>query len=191
MLRILLPICFIATLPQFATDVYLPSLLAISQDLNSSVNMTQGTISIYLFFLAISQLICGSLSDARGRYYLLISSILLACLGSFICSFSNSIIQIFFGRAIQGLGGGGAAVLSRIIMIDNFKGEQLVKMTSYLSFSSLVILALAPILGGFIQESLGWRALFIVLAIYMLLILCVVIKFISENKVNKFNKFNF
>ncbi|HJN38474.1 MAG TPA: Bcr/CflA family efflux MFS transporter [Gammaproteobacteria bacterium] len=180
MLRVIIPLCLIATMAQFATDIYLPSLISLSQDLSSSVHMAQGTIAIYLIFAAFSQLIFGSLSDVRGRYPLLVFSILLAMLGSVVCSLSTSIEYVFLGRAIQGLGGGGTAVLSRIIVIDTFKDEALIKVTSYLSFCSIVILAIAPIFGGFVEELLGWRANFIVLSLYMLMILGVVIIFITE-----------
>jgi len=60
-------IWILVALSQFATDLYLPSLPIIAQDLSASINQVQLSISVYMYGLALAQLIYGPLSDGIGR----------------------------------------------------------------------------------------------------------------------------
>lgn len=176
----IVPLCLLGTLVPFATDIYLPSLISMAKELNVSVHWAQSTIAIYLFFVALSQLICGILSDTLGRYRLLLLTVGCLLIGSLVCGKVSTIYGVLLGRSLQGLGSGGAMVISRAVLVDSFSSKELIKVASYYSFCAVIVLTCAPILGGIIEYSFGWRVNFFVLSGYVGLVLCTVRVFVSE-----------
>ena len=68
-------------------------------------------------------------------------------------------------RFFQALGGCSNTVLSRVIARDMFNDKECVKVFSLISGGVSISLALAPILGGFLQTFFNWQAAFLVLGI--------------------------
>ncbi len=66
-LSTLLTLGLLSGLTPFAIDMYLPSLPAIAQDLDSTIEMAQLTVTAYLGVFALAQLVLGPLSDMLGR----------------------------------------------------------------------------------------------------------------------------
>ena len=71
---LLLSIGLFACLSQFASDIYTPSLPAISKQLNTSIHLVQWSISIYVISLSLSMLVYGTISegveDARPCWWI-------------------------------------------------------------------------------------------------------------------------
>lgn len=68
----------------FATDVYLPSLPAMTKDLNVSTSAVQLTLVFFMFSLGISQIFIGSILDSFGRFKISIASLAVFSITSFI-----------------------------------------------------------------------------------------------------------
>ena len=173
--RILAIIGLFACLGQFAIDIYTPSLPAISQQLGVSIQSVQWSVSIYVIGLALSMLVYGPVSEAFGRRKPLLFGLVLIIVGSVICAIADSISTLLVGRFVQGCGGGAAAVLWRAIMRDLFSGDELAKYCSYLSPLIVGIMAVAPILGGYFQHYISWRASFIFILLYAVVCLCLIL----------------
>lgn len=171
-----------ATLGQFFSDLYLPSLEAISNDLNTSIKLVQLTITLYMLGYSFSALIYGPMSDTIGRKKTLIIGLCLCLIGSTICSFSNNIFMMIIGRLFQGLGGGVGLSVTQAIVRDSTKGPNLAKFNSYLALANITVIISAPILGGYIQEFLNWKANFDFLLFYSILIAVLVVLFVPETK---------
>jgi Bcr/CflA subfamily drug resistance transporter len=171
-----------ATLGQFFSDLYLPSLPAIAKSLGTTTELTQLTVSLFLLGYSISSFFYGPVSDTIGRKTPLIIGILLCLLGSIICVFAANIYILILGRIIQGLGGGAGASLTTAIIRDCFDGKRMAKLCSYLTMANMIVVIAAPMLGGYIQDYFAWRISFIFLLIYSLLVLFLVIIFIPETK---------
>lgn len=148
---------------QVSSDLYLPSLPAIAQALAVSVHDAQFTITAFMAGLSISQLVYGPLSDGIGRKKPLIVGLSLCFLGSLICLLADGWLALMLGRAVQGLGAGAGTSLARSILRDLFDKEELAKNNSYIAMSSVVLLTIAPIVGGWIEAGFGWRYNFIAL----------------------------
>ena len=154
MIQIFITLCLLATLPAFTADLYLPSLVRISEDFQLSVSITQATVGVYLFFVACSQLVMGFMSDAKGRFILLIIMISVLLIGSVICGFSNGGVGLFLGRILQGIGGGGVTVISRACLIDVYPPKELRVISSY-CHGCYMILSIAPVIGGIFVNHLA------------------------------------
>jgi Bcr/CflA subfamily drug resistance transporter len=166
----------IASLAQFATDIYLPSLPAIADFFNVDMNASQLSIAVYMFALTITQLFWGPVSDATGRKSALYVGLFISILGSIVCANATSITMLIIGRFIQGLGNGAAAGLFRAILRDMYTGKELASLGSYFSNFLVLVLMLAPVIGGFFQKYYTWRASFVFL-LFLSLLCAVVLKF--------------
>jgi MFS family permease len=86
--------------------------------------------------------------------------------GGLVCWLASSIYLLLLGRFLQGLGVEAGTALARPILRDLLAKEMLAIYNSYLAISSVAILTIAPILGGYIQYYLDWRCNFLFLSIY-------------------------
>ena len=83
-------------------------------------------------------------------------------------------------RFLQALGGCVAWVAALAMVRDFFPVEQSARVFSLLILVIGLSPLLAPTLGGFIATGLGWRWVFIVLALIVFLILMVTVFFLPE-----------
>ncbi|WP_419421376.1 multidrug effflux MFS transporter (plasmid) [Legionella sp. D16C41] len=179
-ISIVVIILLVATLGQVASDLYLPSLPSIAIKLNINTSWIQMTLAIYMAGYSLSQLIYGPLSDAIGRRIPLIIGLSIAFIGGMVCYLSLEIHYLLIGRFLQGLGAGAGTSLARPILRDLFEKEKLAVYNSYLAISSVFILSAAPVLGGYIEQFLGWRYNFLFLSLYSFITLCFFYAKVSE-----------
>jgi len=162
----MLIILLIACLAQAASDLYLPSVPAIAASLHTPIQWVQLTIPMYLIGLSLSQLIYGPLSEGIGRRTPLMAGLIIMIAGSLICVFAHSIKLLMIGRLIQGIGAGAGAALFRSIFRDLFEGVELAKFGSFIAIFITLVVPAMPVVGGYLEVFFGWRASFVVLAVY-------------------------
>ena len=112
------------------TDMYLPTLPDIAADLSISTALAQSSITSCLLGLALGQLFVGPISDSRGRHGVLVLSLVLYTVASFLCTQAEDGTSFIVLRFLQGFGGAGGAVLARAVCCDIFHGS---KLTQYIS----------------------------------------------------------
>lgn len=154
-----------------ATDIFIPSLPAMVQDLHSSESTIRLSITVFLLSYGISQFISGALIDAWGRYKFNIINLLLFILTNMVIIYTHSITLLLVARFIQGLSAGAIATSKRTFFIDAHEGE---KLKHYLSIMSIIWSLgpiIAPFIGGYLEHLFNWRACFVFLAVYGLVIL--------------------
>ncbi len=159
-------VALITTLGLMATDIYAPAMPAVTQDLLTSANIVQLTVTFFLIAAGLSQLIYGPVSDHFGRRPILIFGLGVYLIGSLLCTIATHIPLLLLGRFIQGMGVGAIMALNRVIVRDSFSGTQLIKAISYIGAVIAIAPAVAPALGGFIEIHLGWRWIFGFLLVY-------------------------
>lgn len=173
--------CVIVSIGQFSMGLIFPSLPWIAQDFSVTSDQAQLLISIYLLGFGPSQFLYGPVSDALGRKPILIAGLTLALVGLTVAILgSHSFTMLVVGRFIQGLGAGCCAVLSRASLRDSYDQHELPRALSWVAIVASFTPIIAPVLGGFINHSFGWLAVFISLSSYILLILCFLLFFFSE-----------
>lgn len=180
--RIIAILCLISSLGRFVLDSYLPSLPAISNHFNIPDATTQMTLTIYLLGFSLSQLIYGPLSDRYGRRIIILLGMLIFLVGSLVCSVATSPRILLLSRLIAGMGAGACGVLNRAIASDCFKGQEFSRAWSYTTTTLVLTLIIAPVLGGYVQDSFGWRANFILATLFVATVLCIILKFLPETR---------
>lgn len=180
--RLMLLLCLLVTIGQFATVIYLPSMPAIAASLHTTAKLTEITLTIYMFSFALSQLIYGPLSDLYGRKPTIRIAFMVYFIGSLGSAFSPSVSCLIIARLIEGFGAGGISALARAMINDHFHGKTLTRALSYSAIAASLTSMLSPILGGFIQEQLDWRINFIFLALYSAVFFVIACKAIPQQK---------
>lgn len=151
---------FLSAFGPFVTDMYLPALPQLQEYFGTDTSMVQLSLSTSMLGLAIGQIFIGPLSDKYGRRPLLIFSLWIFIVSTIVCIFSPSIEVFVALRFLQGVGGSGGIVLSRSIATDRYWGEKLAKMMAVIGAINGIAPVTAPVIGGMMTDSMGWRGIF-------------------------------
>ena len=160
----------LSALGQFASNVYLPSLPAVSAELGISSSATALTYTIYLAAFAFAQLVYGPLADRFGRRPLVLLGTILFVLGSVICAMSSDLSGLLVGRVIQAIGASAGVVMARAMVRDVFSGADLAKALALMTIVFAMAPGFSPLIGGILQDTMGWRTVFSAAAIVGVLV---------------------
>lgn len=153
-------LALLAMLGPFSIDTYLPAFSGIRQSLGASAVQMQQTLSAYLFGFAFMSLFHGAISDSFGRRPVVLWGLTVFALASGGCALSQTIGQLIFFRAIQGLSTGAGIVVSRAIIRDMYAPSQAQKVMSQVTIFFGVAPAIAPMVGGWMLIHSSWHAIF-------------------------------
>lgn len=156
-------IAIIGAFSSLVNDMYLPTIPAMMREFHTSTSMTQMGISLAMAGMGLGSLLWGSASDRYGRKPILIISLLIFVASTAISLFAKDISFFLICRLFQGLGAGGAMVLSTSIPADVYLGRQLAKLMAIVGAINGIAPALGPVVGGFMADSVGWRGIFVLL----------------------------
>ncbi|WP_281255017.1 multidrug effflux MFS transporter [Noviherbaspirillum humi] len=164
-----------------AIDTYLPSFHAIGQDFAVSDLLVQQTLSVFLFSFAFLMLFYGTLSDSFGRRPIILGSLAIYTVASVGAALAPSFGWLLAFRCVQGLAAGGGAVISRAVVRDRASGAEAQQVLAYMMMVFGLAPAIAPILGGWLHVTLGWRSVFWFLAAFGLLMLITCYRALPES----------
>lgn len=102
----------------------------------------------------------GRISDVTGRRTMFIAALVMFAITTAWCGAARSIGEFVTARAFCGLGAGGVAVMSNIILSDIVKIQYRGIYQSYLNLCFGLGNGLGASLGGLLAEQLGWRVAF-------------------------------
>ena len=153
-------LALLGMLGPFSIDPYLPAFSGIARSLGATPAEMQQTLSAYLFGFAFMNLFHGALSDSLGRRPVVLWGIAVFTLASAGCAMSQSIGQLVFFRALQGLSTGAGIVVSRAVIRDMFAPAQAQKVMSQVTIYFGVAPAVAPLIGGWLFVHLDWHSIF-------------------------------
>ena len=148
----------------FSIDTYLPAFSGISASLGATPLEMQQTLSAYLFGFAFMALFHGAISDSFGRRPVVLWGLGVFTLASVGCALSQSIGQLIFFRAMQGLSTGAGIVIARAVVRDMYAPSQAQKVMSQITLFFGAAPAIAPLLGGWLLIHSSWHAIFWFLA---------------------------
>lgn len=170
-LAIIFALGFTMMLGPFAIDTYLPAFPDIATALGVDINVVSLTISVYMFAIALGQLVGGALSDRFGRRRVLVGGLLLFAGASFFLSQAQTIESLLLGRIVQAIGGGFTAVSIPALVRDRVNGLQAAKLFSMIGLVAIVAPAIAPAIGALLLRLGDWGIIFAFLGIYALCLL--------------------
>lgn len=160
-------IAVITMTPALSTDLYMPGLPTLTEELGASQTMASFTMTVFFICMAIGMLLAGPLSDKCGRKPILLCGVSVAACLSFACVFAQSIGALIAFRACQGLGAGGMMAMETALVKDCFEGKSRAVVLAVSQAISLVAPIVAPLLGVAVLQVFGWRGTFATLAILM------------------------
>lgn len=148
-----------------AINIFLPSMGSMAATFGVRYQDMQPAITLYVLGIAAGQLIYGPLSDSYGRRPLMMLGGSIFIAANLLLYAAPTIELLFAGRMLQALGGCSGIVLTRAILRDSYSEDKIASSMGYVTMSMVVAPALAPLLGGLIDEAFGWRWVFLILAL--------------------------
>jgi DHA1 family bicyclomycin/chloramphenicol resistance-like MFS transporter len=171
----------LAMLGPFSTDTYLPAFPNIEQSLHASALEVQQTLSVYMLAFGVMTLWHGALSDAFGRRSIILGWLAVFAVASLGCAAAHSVEYLWAFRILQGVSGGAGIVIGRALIRDLHAGPAAERLLSLVTMIFSIAPAIAPIIGGVIVRMFDWRAIFLFLFAYALILLRVCWKRLPES----------
>jgi EmrB/QacA subfamily drug resistance transporter len=149
---------FMLLLDITVVNVALP---AIREDLGAGFTDLQWVVDAYAVTLAALVLTAGSLADRLGRRRLFATGLVIFSLASLLCALAPDPTFLNLARGIQGVGGAAMFAVSLALIAQEFPAgrERGVAMGMYGATIGAAV-AIGPLVGGALTDSLGWESIF-------------------------------
>jgi DHA1 family bicyclomycin/chloramphenicol resistance-like MFS transporter len=170
----------LSALGPFSVDTYLPAFAGMQAALATTPLGIQQTLSAYLFAFGLMFLFHGALSDSFGRRPVILVSLVVFTIASVFAALATSLHGLIVCRVFQGLSVGAGMVVGRAMIRDLFEAEDAQRLMSLVTLFFGLAPAIAPIIGGLLFASLGWRAIFWFLAAVGALLVAVSLRHLPE-----------
>lgn len=158
----LLTLVLVAGLSALTMNIFLPSLPGMAEWFGVPYGLMQQSVALYLALSAALQIVIGPLSDRFGRRKVLIWSFalfLLATVGTLLAPNATVFLICRMAQAVVAAG----MVLSRAIVRDMVSDAEAASMIGYVTMGMSVVPMIGPVIGGVLDEALGWQANFALL----------------------------
>jgi DHA1 family bicyclomycin/chloramphenicol resistance-like MFS transporter len=153
-------ISILSAFPMMATDMYLPATPLIKEQLNTSIELVNSTLSSFFFIISFSGLIFGPLSDRFGRKPVVLTTISVYVIASLACAVSTNIYILIVSRIFQAIGCGSGMAVPAAIVKDYFPPEKKEKAFALIGALTGFVPMIAPLFGAKILEYTSWRGIF-------------------------------
>lgn len=111
--------------------------------------------------MSMGELVAGPISDAIGRKRVIALGLCTYAIGTLVALSAPSLEIVILGRILQGVGVAGPKIATRAMIRDQFEGETMARVMSYLFSLFIIVPMVAPALGQSIVALAGWRAIFL------------------------------
>lgn len=139
-----------------------------------------------MFGYALSMLISGPLIDIFGKKHVVLGGLTIFFLASLAAALAHNIWFLIIARFFQALGGCCGTVIARVMVKDAYPKAEQIKILAHLSAAMAVCPLFIPVLGGILQILFGFRAVFIFLGLFSLVLLAMCKKEIHEPRIYHF-----
>ena len=178
----MLLVALLASFPPLATDLYLPALPTMSEELNCSVALATASLHIFFLMISITSIIWGPLSDKYGRRRILLIGMPLFVISSIFCILSQNVYQLITARAFQAAGAGAAMAVTLAIVKDVFPGRKRESTLAFVTVLNGMIPVMAPSVGSQILKFTSWQGTFGALTVIGILVWIFVLFFRETNR---------
>lgn len=148
-----------------AMHIFVPALPEAAHDLGAGMGAMQLTMSVYILGLAVGQLAYGPLSDRFGRRPVLMAGLVLYAAAGFAAALVPDVHSLVIARLLQALGGCAGLVIGRAIVRDTALPQEAARRLAIMNLMVAVGPGAAPLIGSALAAGLGWRSIFLALAL--------------------------
>ncbi len=157
---IILVLGLLSAFGPLSIDMYLPALPIIAKDFGANLSSVQLSLASFFVGIAAGQIFYGPLTDRFGRKRPLYFGLVLYGVASLLCATTDSVEGLIAFRFLQALGSCAGMVISRAVVRDLYRPQESAKIFSLLMLIMGVAPILAPLLGGAMMTTIGWRSIF-------------------------------
>ncbi len=161
----LLLMIVLVAFPQISETIYTPSLPDIADALGVSNSSVQLTLSIYFIGFALGVFCWGWISDIIGRRPAMLGGLVFYGVGSALCFYADTISILIISRFIQAFGAATGSIITQTILRESVTGNKRHGMFAQISAVIAFTPAVGPLIGGWVDQALGFRAVFFVLVV--------------------------
>ncbi|MCB1397100.1 MAG: multidrug effflux MFS transporter [Rhodobacteraceae bacterium] len=141
-------------------NMFLPALPAMTLDLQTRAGVMALAVSGYMLLSAVLQLVMGPISDRLGRRPVLLVALSVYTVASLGCTLASDIRLFLAFRVLQSVVI-AASILSSAIVRDLYPPREAASRMGTISAAMALAPMLGPMLGGFLETAVGWRAIFV------------------------------
>jgi EmrB/QacA subfamily drug resistance transporter len=167
------------------------ALPAIQSDLHANLAGLQWILDAYTLVVASLLMLSGSMSDRLGRRRVFQIGLVLFTTGSLLCSLAQSIGQLIGFRALQGLGASMLNPVALSIIANSFPDPKArARAVGIWGAVAGLSLAIGPLIGGLLTQSVGWRSIFWINIPVCLTAAVLAAKYVPESKAPRARAFD-
>lgn len=146
-----------------AIDTLLPAIPNIGETINS-YDAAEHQLFVTMIFLGlgVGQLFFGPLSDQYGRKPMVYAGFVVFGIASVICLMATNLEVMVVGRILQGIGLSSHRTIAISIIRDQYKGDYMARVMSFVTAFFILVPVVAPAIGKFILDLFNWQAIFYV-----------------------------
>ena len=144
-------------------DLFVPSFPELQSHFNISSFWVEMLLSANFLGYCLSLFAVGSLSDRYGRKLIILAGLFIFIIGSLLCLQERTFLFLLIGRFLQGIGIASPAILSFLIIADNYPLEKQKSLFALLNGVMNDSVAVAPVVGSYIALYFHWQGNFLTL----------------------------
>ncbi|RKP33518.1 major facilitator superfamily domain-containing protein, partial [Dimargaris cristalligena] len=164
-------------LAPFCSNIFLPALHIVADDLNSTVERINVAVSVFMIGLGVAPIFWGPMADQFGRRYSYSLGCLVCALASVGCALAESDSLLLGMRFLQAFGGSATIVVGAGSISDVYEPAQRGGALGVFFSAQMLGPVLGTIIGGYVAENLGWRWTFW-LSVIISGVFCAIVTFI-------------
>lgn len=116
----------------------------------------------YLVAAAAGIPAAGWITDRFGVRRTLLTAVAGFAAASAVCAVAPNLATLTAARVIQGIAGAFIVPAGRLAVVRGTDSEDLLDAIAFLTWPALVAPVIAPVLGGFLTDTVGWRSIFLI-----------------------------
>ncbi|KIC26750.1 multidrug MFS transporter [Leisingera sp. ANG1] len=152
-------------------DAMLPALPEIGQTLSpDNINRAQLVLTSFVLGMGLGTFFTGPLSDAFGRKPVVAAGCALYVLAALTAWLSPSLEVLLISRVLMGIGAAGPRIVGVAVVRDLYSGREMARLMSIAMMIFMIVPAIAPLMGAGIIALSGWRAIFLLFALFAAII---------------------